>query len=133
MDDSILDSVKKVLDVSKADTSFDRNIIMHINSVFSDLNQLGVGPIDGFMIENAESKWSEMLDDKLTLNNVKSYTYLKVKMLHDPPATSFHITAIEKLIRESEWRIVQTTSPRLPVVPDPNDPTGPIIIDGGAP
>lgn len=103
--DSILDTTKKVLGLDSEYTAFDQDIMMHINSVFSTLHQLGVGPDAGFMIEDKTPTWTEYLGGDLNLNSVKSYVYLRVKLLFDPPPTSFALAAMEKQIAELEWRI----------------------------
>lgn len=105
MTDSILDSVKKNLGIEADYTVFDSDILMHINSVFSTLNQLGIGPLGGFMIEDSAANWVDFLDDDPRLNSVKTYMYLRVRVLFDPPATSFHLTALHQQIMELEWRI----------------------------
>lgn len=78
---------------------------MHINTAFTTLNQIGIGPDEGFMIEDASVTWDQFLGDDPRLNSVKTYTYLKVRLIFDPPATSFVINAIEKQIEEIEWRL----------------------------
>lgn len=105
MTDSILNTTKTALSVAPGDTSFDGTIIMHINSVFSTLNQLGVGPDDGFSISDDTALWSSYLENDKRLNNVRSYMYLRVRLLFDPPATAFATTAFEKQIEELTWRI----------------------------
>lgn len=105
MDDSILTSTKKALGLDEDYTAFDPDIIMHINSVFSTLNQLGIGPALGFMIEDKEALWATFLGSDPRLNNVKTYMYLRVRMLFDPPQTGYGTTAMEKQIQELEWRI----------------------------
>lgn len=105
MGDSILDSTKKILGFVADNTAFDADVIMHINTVFSDLEQLGIGPAEGFAIEDATPTWEDYLGTDLRLNNIKSYTYLRVRMLVDPPATSYLLNAMKDQIRELEWRI----------------------------
>jgi len=108
MEQSILISTKKVLGVAEDYTVFDEDIIMHINTAFSTLTQLGVGPAEGFMIEDASTEWDDFLPedpDERQYNSVKSYVFLKVSMLFDPPQTSYLITAKEKQIEELEWRL----------------------------
>jgi hypothetical protein len=105
MSDSILTSTKKTLGLAEDYTAFDPEIIMHINSVFSTLTQLGVGPIEGFEIEDAEAEWSSFLLGNAPFNFVKTYMYLRVRMLFDPPSTSFHLTALKEQAQEHEWRI----------------------------
>lgn len=105
MNDSILTSTKKALNLAEDYTAFDMDVIMHINSVFSTLNQLGVGPSVGFMIEDKDATWSSFLGSDPRLNHVKSYVYLRVRLLFDPPNTGFTTAAIEKQIKEMEWRL----------------------------
>ena len=103
--ESILDSVKQVLGIDAADTSFDLDVTMHINSAFSTLNQLGIGPEDGFAIEDDSATWDDFIGSDVRLNSVKTYVYLRVRLLFDPPTTSFVIDAMKKQIEELEWRI----------------------------
>lgn len=104
--DSILTSVKKLLGIAEEYTQFDTDIIIHINSVFMTLHELGVGPIDGFAIDNEYAVWTDFIPDNiLLLNAVKSYMYLKVKMLFDPSLTSSITDLMKEEIRELEWRM----------------------------
>lgn len=103
--DSILDSVKRVLSVEAEDTAFDVDILMHINTAFFTLNQLGIGPEAGYAIEDSAAVWSDYLGEDLNLNSVKTYIYLRVRTLFDPPTTSFHLESINKQIAELEWRL----------------------------
>jgi hypothetical protein len=106
METSILNSTKKVLGIAEDYTVFDEDIIMHINTAFSTLTQLGVGPPEGFMIEDAIAEWNDFITDgDPQYNSVKSYVFLKVSMLFDPPQTSYLIAAKEKQIQELEWRL----------------------------
>lgn len=105
MDDSILTSIKKLLGISEDYEHFDADIIMHINSVFMILTQLGVGPPDGFSIEDDSSVWSNFIGDSSNIESVKSYVYLKVKLLFDPPLSSAAMEASNRLISELEWRL----------------------------
>lgn len=105
MSDSILESTKKVLNLSADYDVFDQDIIMHINSALGTLNQLGIGPSQGFMIEDDSATWVAFLEGDLRLNPVKTYVYLRVRLLFDPPGTSFAITAFENQIKELEWRL----------------------------
>lgn len=102
---SILNGTKKALGIDGAYAVFDPDIIMHINSVFSTLNQLGIGPVDGFEIEDSSTTWDVFLLGNPRFNFVKTYMYLRVRLLFDPPATSFLIAAYEKQKEEFEWRI----------------------------
>lgn len=103
--DSILTSVKKLLGIAEEYTHFDADLIMHINSVFAILTQLGVGPEAGFAITDDSAVWSDFIADNTKLGFVKSYTHLKVKLLFDPPLSSSVTDAMNRLISELEWRI----------------------------
>jgi hypothetical protein len=106
MSESILISTKKILGIDAAYTAFDVDIITHINSVFSTLNQLGIGPIQGFAIQDATDLWTDFLaEDDLKMNAVKSYMYLRVRLLFDPPTASYMITSMKEQIMELEWRL----------------------------
>lgn len=102
---SILDTIKKMVGLPSADTSFDTDILIHINSAFTVLHQLGVGPTDGFRILSNEIFWSEFLSGQIPLDMVKTYVYLYVRLLFDPPGNSFAVKAIEDQKKELEWRI----------------------------
>lgn len=102
---SILHSTKKILGLDADYTPFDSDIITHINSVFATLSQLGVGPAAGFFIESNEEVWTDFDVPANQLNLVRSYVYLKVRMLFDPPTTSYMITSMENQIKEFEWRL----------------------------
>ncbi len=104
MNDSILNSVKLQLGILPEYTVFDQQLILAINTAFSILHQLGVGPKDGYAIEDESNRWDEVVT-KQSLNMVKSYVFLKVKLLFDPPATSFVLDAYNKQLAEMEWRI----------------------------
>ncbi len=106
--ESILNSIKKLLMLSADDTSFDTDIIIHINSVLSILNQLGVGPDNGFSITDAKATWSDLLGSYPNLDAVRSFVYLKVKLLFDPPTNSVVIESINRAAGELEWRINAT-------------------------
>lgn len=103
--DSILDTTKKSLGLDADYDAFDVDIILLINSAFSTFNQLGIGPLAGFMIEDKNKLWSEFTQDDLKINSVKTLMFLKVKFVFDPPGTSFVLTAIENQIKELEWRL----------------------------
>ena len=105
METSILTSTKKVLGIDRDYTAFDLDIITHINTAFSILTQLGVGPAEGFMIEDDTTEWAEFIVDDMQYNSVKTYVYLKTRQLFDPPTTSYLITAFDEQIRELEWRL----------------------------
>lgn len=103
--DSILTSIKKLLGIGEEYTHFDDDIIMHINSVFSDLTQIGVGPEEGFSISDANATWRSYTDDDPKIANVKQYIYLKVKLVFDPPTSSSVLAAMERTIDKLEWRL----------------------------
>lgn len=103
--ESILTSIKKLLGIAEDYTHFDADIIMHINSVFMVLTQLGVGPSEGFIIEDKQMYWEDFIDDPMTLQAVKSYMYLKVKLLFDPPSSSSVMESTNRMISEYEWRL----------------------------
>ena len=105
METSILTSIKKMLGVAEDYTEFDEDIITHINSVFLNLTQLGVGPEEGFMIEDDTSVWEDFIDDSIRLQAVKTYMYLKVKLLFDPPLSSSVTESFTRMIAELEWRL----------------------------
>lgn len=109
--ENILDSVKKLLGIDETDLNFDQELIMHINSVFTVLNQLGVGPVGGFKIYSNDEVWADFVGTQLNIESVKSYIYLKVRLLFDPPQNSFLISAFEKQIEEFEWRLQVQVEP----------------------
>lgn len=109
--DSILTSVKKMLGISEEYEHFDPDIIMNINSVFMVLTQLGVGPAEGFKIEDKAAVWSDFIPDTTMLEAVKSYMYLKVKLLFDPPLSSAAMDATNRMINEFEWRLNVAVDP----------------------
>lgn len=103
--DSILTSVKKLLGITEEYEQFDPDLIMHINSVFSILTQIGVGPSEGFSIENKTAVWADFIGDMTKLNLVRSYMHLKVKALFDPPLSSAVMESNNRQISEYEWRL----------------------------
>ena len=111
MEESILVSIKKLLGIDSEYTHFDTDIIMHINSVFSVLTQLGVGPSEGFVIEDSNALWTDFLSSARDIEMVKSYIYLKVRLLFDPPASSSAMESMKQLTSELEWRINVAVDP----------------------
>lgn len=103
--ESILTSIKKMLGIAEEYTHFDADLIMHINSVFMVLTQLGVGPSTGFHIEDETSTWDEFVSETSNLDAVKSYMHLRVKLLFDPPTNSSVIESMNRMIGEFEWRL----------------------------
>lgn len=105
MTKSILDSTKKMLNIHPSDNAFDIDIIMHVNSAFSTLQQLGVGPDEGFMIEDETTEWDAFLDNKTILNLVKIYVFLQTRMVFDPPASTHAFNALKEQAEEKAWRL----------------------------
>ncbi len=130
MNHSILNNTKKILGIDANYTAFDVDIITHINSVFNTLNQLGIGPVSGFMIEDATPVWGDFFGDSLNLNAVKTYVYLRVRLLFDPPTNSFLVSSLQEQIKELEWRLnVYREYNTYPETTDVMEP----ILDGGTP
>lgn len=127
---SILDTTKKALGIDADNKEFDVDIIMHINSAFSILNQLGVGPAAGFFIENSSTLWSAYLEDNLLLNAVKSLMYLQVLVWFDPPGTSFTLTARQEQLKELQWRInvIVDTKPLPPELSTPSIDDDSVVV-----
>lgn len=109
-DESILTSTKKMLGIDEAYQAFDLDILININSVFSTLQQLGVGPPFGFMVDDATATWADYIGANVAWNAVKTYVYLRVKLVFDPPATGFTLNAYERQITELEWRLTVSAS-----------------------
>lgn len=105
--ESILTSIKKLLGMTEDYTHFDADIIMHINSAFSTLSQIGVGPITGFTISDKETMWSDFasVSNISNIENVKMYIYLKTRLIFDPPTSGFLTESINTTIKELEWRL----------------------------
>lgn len=111
--ESILTSIKKLLGIAEEQTSFDIDLIMHINSVFMILQQLGVGPEEGFYIEDDGAEWTDFLGESHKLELVKSYVGMKVRLMFDPPASSSHTESLTRLISEMEWRLNVAVDPKI--------------------
>jgi hypothetical protein len=105
MEDSILISTKKILGLPSDYTPFDLDILTHINSTLSILDQLDAGPADHAIVEDETVGWNDIGIDPMQISMVRAYTFLKVRMLFDPPATSYLIEAMNKQIGEFEWRL----------------------------
>jgi hypothetical protein len=104
-EDSILKSIKKLLGIQEDDSYFDTDIIIAINSVFSVLTQLGVGPDTGFSISGNSEVWSDFIDEDPRMASIKSYMYMRVRMLFDPPLSASVTEAMNTSIKEFEWRL----------------------------
>ena len=105
MNESILTSIKKMLGITEEYTHFDQDIIIHINTVLMILHQLGVGPESGFVITDSYETWGDFLADNKDIEAVKTYVYLKVRLLFDPPLSSAVTESINRSINELEWRL----------------------------
>jgi len=123
--DNILTSTKKVLGIAEDYEAFDIDILMHINSVFATLNSLGIGPHDGYMVDE-ESTWSHFLNDDHRLNSVKTFVYLRVRLVFDPPGTSYLIESLRKQAEELAWRLNVAREGTAW-----SDPVNPLLVDGG--
>lgn len=123
MYESILITIKKMLGLDANYDAFDLDIMVHINSVFLSLNQLGVGPKNVYAIDGVEETWIDFLGDQiLEFQAVKTYIYLKVRLLFDPPGSGVLHEAMERLIKETEWRLnVQYEDRKEGDVDDPGD------------
>ena len=134
MEQSILKSTKKVLGVGPDDTSFDLDIITYINSSFSTLTDLGVGPEGGFVIEDEAPEWADFLaNDQVKLSKIKTCVFLRAKLLFDPPTSSYLLDAAKEQLREQEWRLNTNREATEWVDPDPpatETPDTP-VLDGG--
>lgn len=106
METSILTSTKKILGLAADYTAFDLDVITHINTAFSTLTQLGIGPSQGFAIHDDTAVWADFMGaNDYELNSVKTYVYLRVRLLFDPPTTSYLIQAFKDQLQELEWRL----------------------------
>lgn len=106
--ESILTSIKKLLGIAEEYEHFDADLIMHINTVFSILTQLGVGPEKGFIIEDDTATWEDFLQEDSNYEAVKTYMHMRVKLLFDPPLSSVVMEATNRMISELEWRLNMT-------------------------
>ena len=111
MQDSILMTIRKLVCGDPYADHFDSDLLVHINACFSILNQLGVGPENGFVVTDETQSWSSYSDNDRILNMVKTYVTLKVKKIFDPPLTSSVLEAMDKEIKELEWRLNVAVDP----------------------
>lgn len=107
--DSVLLTIKKLLGIDSDYTHFDKDIIIHINSVLMSLNQIGVGPDEPATISSDMDTWSNILGDTKNLEAIKTYVYIKVRILFDPPSSSFVLEALKRQADEIEWRLNMQT------------------------
>lgn len=121
MTDSIFESVKKVLGLLGDDDSFDQDILLHINSVVSTLRQLGLSIPSDFYVRDDVQTWQKLLGEFRDLDLIKSYMAMKVRLMFDPPTSSFGLASMTEMVKEFEWRInVLTDQPYSdPVLPSP--------------
>ena len=121
MADSIFNSVKKVVGLLGDDGSFDEDILLHINSVVSTIRQLGLSIPADFYVRDDVQTWQDLLGEFRDLDLVKSYMTMKVRLMFDPPSSSFGLKSMEEMVKEYEWRInVLTDQPySVPVLPSP--------------
>lgn len=113
MVESILNSIKKMLGVNSEDTSFDDELILYINGALMVMTQLGVGPKTGFSITSQNETWTQFLEGRTDVDLVFSNVYLRVRLIFDPPTNSFLVAAIEKQIKEYDWRIEAWHDPNM--------------------
>ena len=110
--ESILTSIKKLLGIAEEYEHFDNDIIMHINSVFMILTQLGVGPSKGFVITDSSASWDDFLPEGgEKLQAVKTYMYMKVRLMFDPPTSSAVMESMNRMVNEIEWRLNVAVDP----------------------
>lgn len=111
LEEKILSSIKKLLGLNDGVTVFDTDIVIHINTVFANLAQMGVGPQNtegkniGFKISTGDEVWGDFTANDILIENVKTYVYIKVKMVFDPPTSSALIDAYNAQAKELEWRL----------------------------
>lgn len=103
--ESILDSIKKMLGIAMDYTQFDPDIVMHINTALMDLNRIGVGPPEGFSITDSSSVWSDFVSDMTKIEGIKTYVYLNVRLVFDPPLNSSILASMERQISKLEWTL----------------------------
>lgn len=103
--ESILTSIKKLLGIDQDYDHFDNDIIMHINGVLMTLNQIGIGPVEGFSITSDAETWGNFLGEYTNLEAVKTYVHLKVRMVFDPPSSSAVMESMKRQADEYEWRL----------------------------
>jgi hypothetical protein len=136
MEQSILLSTKKVLHIGPDDESFDLDIMTHINSAFSDLHDLGVGPDEGFTIEDDTVDWEDFPSaDKVQLNRIKTFVFLKTKLAFDPPQMAHLLSSMERQLEQTTWRLNVAREATDWVDPNPPEPVydedGLLVVPGG--
>ena len=112
MNESIFDSIKALLGPDASYEVFDQDILIHINTAIAVLTQIGVGPASGFMVTGSDETWFDFIGDSdKSLNMVKTYVYMKVKMAFDPPVNSSALSAYQEACKEYEWRLNVAVDP----------------------
>lgn len=114
--ESILDSTKAALGIVPSYNAFDDQVIMYINTAFSTLHQIGLGPDDGFEIVDSTTTWGDYLEGNKVLNMVKTYVHISVRLMFDPPSNSFATDALKQKLAELEWRINVQVDPNVSAV-----------------
>lgn len=109
--DSILNTTKKLLGINSDYNGFDTDIILHINTAFWNLKQLGVGPYNGFSIKGENENWDEFLGTSNKLEAIKSYIYYSVRLAFDPPQSTVAIESYRNMLKELEWRLMVELDP----------------------
>lgn len=112
-DENILMSMKSALGGNLLDEDYDQDLILHINSIFATLCQLGIGPDTGFSISTGSEQWDDFINGDLTINSVKTYMYQKLRLIFDPPQNSFLVDALKKSTEEYEWRLMVAKDPKI--------------------
>lgn len=113
MNESILTSVKKLLGVVEDDENFDMDVMIHINTYLNHLNQIGVG-VKGFTIQDKNAVWSDFLgDDVSRLQAVKTFVYIKVRLIFDPPNSSYVASELNNAVKEIEFRLNAEVDPGM--------------------
>lgn len=102
---SILTDIKKLLNVPEDYAAFDTDIVIYINMAFTILNQIGIGPEEGFVIKGSEEQWEDYIGPVKNIESLKTYVFLRVKPLFDPPTNSFVLDAMKRTADELEWRL----------------------------
>lgn len=113
MEESILLTIKKMIGPSIDYPAFETDLIVHINTALMVLNQIGIGPVEGFQITGEDETWHDLIGDAKNLDAVKTYIYLRVRMAFDPPSTGAMTDAFKEMIKEYEWRLNVQVDPSL--------------------
>lgn len=104
MTDSILNTMKQMIPAMPSGDAFDTELIIHINTILGVLKQIGVGSSDGFFITGENETWSDFFGDSTTIQMAKTYMYLRLRLLFDPPENSSVLASYKEQIAELEWR-----------------------------